>query len=274
MGRAISVTPNVARAMRVRHWAHFLLLPLASVGGAEPRTVATSLPRGVAIAFCVLAFGYLLNGVSDCGMDGSADKNALVGSARTHSSVHAILFALAAAALLLAFASPWPVTIATSICLASGVAYSIGPRLKRFPIVGTLLNVSNFAPLLWVGLATAEPAPGLWPLTAAFVGLLLQNQLLHEAADREEDARGRVITTVRAFGDRAAGGLAALLGTIVVLSASARFEGALFALAFVALFPLLLVFRGSDAKAMGAARRLHRFASLAAGGALFLSTQL
>ncbi len=269
--RATAVLPDVAGAMRMRHWAHFLLLPFASLCGGEPTTLAVSLPRGVAIAFSVLAFGYLLNGVSDRAMDRSVEKNALAGQLRPGVHVHAVLFALSATAVGLSLSAPWPVTLATAICLASGVVYSVGPRLKQYPVVGTLLNVTNFAPLLWVGLSAEEIPAGLGPLTLAFVGLLLQNQLIHEAADRDEDARGRVVTTVRAFGERASAIFAAGLGLVVASAPDGLVLSSLLGLVFVAGFPLALALRGRDARLMNRVRRLHRLASVAAGAAAFVA---
>jgi 4-hydroxybenzoate polyprenyltransferase len=209
-------------------------------------------------------------------MDRSVDKNALAGQPQPGMVVLALLFALPTCALGLAVVASWPVMLATSICLASGVVYSVGPRLKRFPVLGTLLNVTNFAPLLWVGLASAEIPVGLTSLTAAFVGLLLQNQLIHEAADREEDARGRVVTTVRAFGERTAAALSALLGLAVTFAAADALLAVAFAFAcvFVLGFPFVLAAKGADPLAMGRARHAHRLASLVAGGALFLAMQL
>jgi 4-hydroxybenzoate polyprenyltransferase len=170
--------------------------------------------------------------------------------------------------------APASARLATAICLASGVLYSVGPRLKRYPVLGTLSNVTNFAPLLWVGASSSGgTAPGLSPLAVAFVCLLLQNQLLHEAADRQEDVRARVCTTVLLVGERRAALVAAVLGAGLLAAArpAHAFAVALgpLAAAYVVFFPLVLAARGSDPTAMNRARMAHRACSVVTGGLLF-----
>src|SRR5262249_36816558 len=130
---------------------------------------------GALIALSALSFGYLLNGLSDRHMDASVEKNPLIGGDRapSHRLALGALFATAAG---LSLTGPWPVRAATAICLVSGVVYSVGPRLKRLPLLGTLANTTNFAPLLWVGIAGERAPDGMAPLTLAFTCLLLQNQ--------------------------------------------------------------------------------------------------
>jgi 4-hydroxybenzoate polyprenyltransferase len=263
---------------RVPHFAHFLLLPLA---GYDPRLplveTALSLGRGVLIAFSVLAFGYLLNSMSDRHMDASVEKNPLAGGEPSPSHRLA-LAALLTAALGLSLTGPWPVLAAAAICLGSGVVYSVGPRLKRIPVLGTLANTTNFAPLLWVGIAGSGAPSGMAKLTLAFTCLLLQNQLLHEAADRDEDRRGRVHTSVLVFGPRASAAAAALLGAGAALSAAGT--GALSGLAFGiapvfgAAFPLALARFGEDARAMARTRIVHRACCVVTGALIFVCLRL
>ena len=100
------------------------------------------------------------------------------------------LWVLALVAVGLAATGPWVTLAATLLARSSGIVYSVGPRLKRYPVVGTLTNATNFTPLLWVGLPASGATDGTMILTQAFLLLLLQNQLLHEAADRDDDLRG------------------------------------------------------------------------------------
>lgn len=258
---------------RLNHWAHFLFLPLAGYDPtANSRVNALALGRGVVIAFSALAFGYLLNGVSDRYMDGSAEKNPLVDDNQA-SSHTTILVVLAAISILASLLGPWPVTIATLVVILSGIVYSIGPRWKRLPIVGTLLNVTNFAPLLWVGSSTIQMAPNLWILTICFSVLLLQNQVLHEAADREDDHRGQILTTFRLLGARLSAGLLCVLGALLAFVASRIPSMTQLAwplgLAYAAVFPGILYFWGDGARAMKQARLAHRFACLIAGALIF-----
>jgi 4-hydroxybenzoate polyprenyltransferase len=260
--------------LRIRQWAHFLALPVA---GADPRAGALAacfgVARGVAIAGAVLGFGYLLNAVADRRMD--APRKNPFAAGRGLRPAWAAIAGLAAAALAAASTGPGWVLCATATCLASGAAYSVGPRLKRFPALGTLANATNFAPLLWVGLAR-DVAPTKLPwLTAVFVCLLLQNQLLHEAADCDEDRVGAVRTTVAAFGSTAAAGLAALLGCGAVVTMGAAGHAALgvaASLPCICLFPGALAWRGRDARWMARARVAHRACSLAIGALLFAAS--
>src|SRR5262249_19989840 len=156
--------------------------------------------------------------------------------------------------------------------------YSVGPRLKRIPVLGTLANTTNFAPLLWVGIAAPRAPLGMAPLTLAFTCLLLQNQLLHEAADRDEDRRGQIRTSVLVFGPRACAVAPALLGGGAALIAA--WPAALSWLPWVivpvfgAAFPLVLARHGDAASAMAGARRAHRLCSLVTGTLIFACLRL
>lgn len=261
---------RVAATIRLRHWAHFLLLPLAGRDAELPvHANVVSITRGVAIAFCLLAFGYVLNSLADRDMDLDADKRAAAALPPTHG--HAIVGALAVVALTLALTGPTMVSVATVACLICGTIYSVGPRLKTLPLVGTILNAGNFGPLLFVGLARDALPPALPVLAAAFVLLLGQNQLLHEAADADEDARGGVRTTFRRLGARGAAALALIAGGLLVPLLLARTPllavagGLVFGLAFPAAFVGL-----GERSAQAARLRLaHRIVALAFGAALY-----
>lgn len=210
--------------------------------------------------------------VADCHGDCSRRKNPLARAQRLAradlagiglAAVGAVL-----AALALGVASLWAVAVA----LAAGTVYSVGPRVKGIPVAGTAANALIFAPLLLLGQAAAGPASGLWLLVAVFVGLLLQNQLVHEQLDREEDRAAGARTTAVVLGRR---GLAAMVAGVTLLAAAgaALAPGpggprALGVAAVVAggLFAGLAAPSGPDRT-----RRGHRWFSLAAGLALFAS---
>ena len=262
--------------MRVRHWAHFLLLPLAGFDPFGPLVdEALSLARGSIIAVCVLAYGYLLNGLSDRALDRAASKNPFVGArgGGAHLALpYAALFILSLLALSLAWRGPLSVLIATLAALAAGTLYSVGPRLKVVPVIGTLMNVACFAPLLFVGLGRSGLAPALLSLAVCFVGLLVQNQLIHEAADAREDRAASVRTTFVTYGPRVAGWLA-FASAIVATAGAWSLLGALAALVimipFVPFFPYALATRGTDRDAMRRLRLTHRAAAAVAGALLY-----
>ncbi len=265
------------RGLRVRDWAHFVVLPLAAAPLRSPDAAAAiGLARGMGIAALLLAYGYLLNGLADRGLDRDPAKNPFSqASTKAIDALAALAFALALGALGLAAAGgPVPVA-AASTSIAAGWLYSAGPRLKRLPIVGTLLNVACFAPLLFVGAGrTLPPATAL--LTLAFTGLLLENQLLHEAADARDDAAAQVRTTFLALGARGAAALAAFAGTLPAAAIGLAWPGAIgacvagaTALVFVVVVPRALARHGADPRRMARARLLHRAAGVALGALLF-----
>lgn len=259
-----------ARRARIRHWLHFLALPAASWSMAPARwEMGLSVARGVATAFCVLSFGYLVNAFADRHMDDPAKR-----VAHDADDPRPVLTLLAIAALGLSSMGPPAALCATAICLLSGWVYSVGPRLKAYPVVGTLLNATNFAPLLLVGLSRADFPRHLTPLTISFVALLLQNQLLHEAADAAEDARGEVVTTARAVGPRATALFAAAVGAALpatIANGGHLIAAVVAAIAFVGVFPVVLARSGHDLAAMRRARQAHRVASMVAGALVFLA---
>jgi 4-hydroxybenzoate polyprenyltransferase len=261
------------RAVRAREWIHFTLLPFAAYEPSRGWGGIVALVRGVAIACLVLAYGYLLNAIADRTTD-RPGKNPLADGEPLDAK--AGVLCLAAAAAGLSALGPPVVCAATALSLASGAVYSVGPRVKRLPVVGTLANAASFAPLLWVGAASDHLMAWMPTVTCAFVCLLLQNQLLHEAADRAEDRAATVRTTVIWLGDRRAGLLASLPGAgllAVAMHAMGFAAAVMCALSFVVLFPLLLAFHGGDPRRMARTRRLHRVCALMTGAALVASVR-
>jgi 4-hydroxybenzoate polyprenyltransferase len=157
--------------------------------------------REIALAMCaatgLLGFAYSVNSVVDRGAD-APGKNPLAG--RENVGV-AVGVALAAASLGLLLCVALGSVVPCLVSLIAGTIYSAGPRLKRVPLAGTLLNAPIFAPLLFLARGAKSPSFAELSLLVVFVALLLQNQLLHERADAEEDARAGAITTGRLLGD-------------------------------------------------------------------------
>jgi 4-hydroxybenzoate polyprenyltransferase len=263
--RAGSHARGWLRLLRVREWAHFLLLPLAAFEPSRGIAGIFALARGFLIAGSVLGFGYLLNALADRKTD-RPGKNPLLETDVADAWVAVLLLGGIAAG-----ASAWGppvVRVATALCLASGAAYSVGPRIKQWPLLGTLANATNFAPLLWVASLGEPPSPWMTPLTAAFCCLLLESQLLHEAADRAEDQAAGVRTTVIFLGDGGAavlaGALGGMLGALIWRCADALVAAPLIVL-YAGVFPVALARRGLDSACMTRVRGAHRLSALAAG---------
>ncbi|MCG3172272.1 MAG: hypothetical protein GMKNLPBB_00420 [Myxococcota bacterium] len=231
--------------------------------------------RGAIISFCCLGFAYLINNWADRTLDSSAEKNLLAVRTVRAGAIRNALSIMAALALALAWNSPQPVFIATLISLTGGFLYSQRPRLKAFPVAGTLTNVAIFAPLLAMGLNRPRMPEGLWILTAIFSGLIVQNQLIHEGADEDDDRRGGARTTFVRFGHTATLwlGAAAALGSAL---AAARWNWLLaggIAAVSGAWIPWRFHRLRGDAGGLGRLRLQQRKWSLAAGAASFLCMQ-
>lgn len=261
--------------IRLRRWAHLLPLPLATYDPHGPRADALlAAARGIASAFAILAFGYLLNSIADRRMDLDVRKNPFIvpGAGEPRQS----LAGLVAVSLILAVFSPWPAQLATIACLTLGCVYSIGPRLKCLPIAGSLANVGGFTLLLFVGMRSTSLPPGFGYVVLAFAALLLQNQLIHEAADRVEDEAGGIRTTWLTLGPRwtalvvGLSGFGAAVAAACIVpplrsGAAAVVAGAAFGLAC----PLLLVRWGTEPSHAARLRVAHRWCALLFGAVLF-----
>ena len=261
------------RLYRVRDWLHFLPLPLATV---DPRPLGAALwdtGRGVATAAAILAFGYLLNSVADRMMDRDARKNPLIlpGAGEPRLALAALL----AAGVGLAALGPWPTRVAAALSLFFFSVYSAAPRIKSVPLLGSLANIGMFAPLLFLGLRDASLPPGLAALVVACGALVLETQLVHEAADSLEDRAGGVRTTWLTVGPRRAAALAAACGIVAAAGAASLGSDTALALAglaaglFGAAFPLQLARLGGDTARAARLRLSHRWCGLAFGAALF-----
>jgi hypothetical protein len=279
--------------LRARQWAHFVVLPLAAIDPAlleaSPREVALRAARGVTLAALSLAYAYGLNAISDRATDLDRAKNPLAGGA-CPPRVSALVVATAGAALVLAMASGRATLAAVALSLASSTVYSVGPRLKALPVVGTLLNAGIFAPLLCFAVADEAPR-AVVVLGVVFTAMLLQNQLLHESADAAEDAAARSLTTGRVVSAAAVPALVIALGGAGALACAAvapshafgwACAGALAATTaggLVSRAPGPTTCSGSrradDPAAQWRARRAaHRWVAFAAGAVLFATTFL
>lgn len=256
---------RIFAALRPIQWKHFLLLPLSALPAREipwsPEAAGSAL-YGVVIAAAALAWAYGVNSIVDRRMDSPGSKNVLAGDERMVLEIWIACFACLLVALLLAaILGPIPL-VAVLVSTAAGGLYSWGIRLKRFPVVGTLMNVPIFLPLLVVGvqgdLPTYIPALGF-----CFSLLLVSSQLLHEWDDREEDRKGGVRSTAQLLGERrlrmllpAIGALALLVLPLFLMPAK---EG-LLAGGAVLLANSLAVMLPSERR-----RAMHRKLGLAAG---------
>lgn len=260
----------VLKTVRCHGWLHFLPLPLLSAG-AWPFDVLPLL-LAVLSAAATLAFAYGLNDLRDGHLDTLRDSALRRRTGLGHKGWRITLAGAAVGALVCAAALNLRSTIAVAVSLGVGWAYSVGPRIKRFPVAGTVANVGIFAPLAFVGQGP-ENGVVFVAFLVSFSCLLLQNQLLHEVAHAEEDRREGVRTTTVKVGGRVSVfvsvgcGLAAA-APIVWLSFD-RADGRLLApAAFLAAFSLshaLVSPKAAVPLFAGRLRRLQRWVGLTLG---------
>lgn len=261
---------DLLRLYRVRQWVHILPLPLATFDTSVPTATALlAAARGMANLFAILAFGFLVNAISDRYVDRDARKNPLVVPGRNGYKLS--LIALPAVSVALAAFSPWPVQIATVCCLAVGCLYSVGPRLKTIPVVGTLANAAWYVPMLYLGMADSSLPAGFSVIATAFTALLLQNQLIHESGDRIEDEASGIHTTWLAFGPRWTAFLAAGAGAVAIVMTAASLGAFRYPVGtlFIGAFPLLLAWDGLTAERAARLRVVHRWCAVLFGAALY-----
>ncbi|MGZ3419690.1 MAG: UbiA family prenyltransferase [Polyangiales bacterium] len=252
-----------ARALRTRQWAHFAVLPLAGLHALSARE-APRIALAIVAASASLAYAYGLNACTDRGSDASADKNPLVGLSETPSSVRVMVAISAVLALVATIPLGLDAIKLMAASLIAGTAYSAGPRLKMWPVLGLMFNTAIFAPLL--GLLRFPSAV----IFAVFVALLVQSQLLHEAADAAEDAIAGARTTARMLGassTRAVVVLVVIPTVVVVLRSAPNLTVTLAAAVTMGASTIAALVEADPA----AARTFHRRVSIAGGALLFLA---
>ncbi|HSP99175.1 MAG TPA: UbiA family prenyltransferase, partial [Candidatus Dormibacteraeota bacterium] len=184
------------------------------------------------------------------------------------------LLVLLATAVVLAALGPWPVWLAVALSLFFFSVYSAAPRIKAVPILGSLANIGMFAPLLFLGLGDALVPHGLSGLVLACAALVLETQLVHEAADQHEDRGGGVRTTWLTVGPRHTALIAALCGVVAAAGAASLGGAAALGLAvaaaagFAVAVPVALTRPDTDAARAARLRLAMRWSGLAFGAGL------
>ncbi|HOU53433.1 MAG TPA: UbiA family prenyltransferase [Myxococcota bacterium] len=262
--------------MRVHHWWYFALLPMA----AFPRLLrwppeldsetAIRLPLAIGVALTALAHAYLVNAVSDRQMDRNPRKNALPPEGPLPVFVPWLAVILATSSVGMATMLGPLALSAALISIVAGTIYSLPPRLKSLPFLGLVGNALIFFPLLFLGFQHIEQiTPEIQAMGVVFLTLLTQNQLVHELADREEDAARGDRTTGRTLGTWGTAGALVVLGgsglvaVARVLPGQDRSWAAFCGLGCSTLLCCALLGHPS------LARRLHRVLALVVGALLF-----
>jgi 4-hydroxybenzoate polyprenyltransferase len=211
---------TIARRLRPQDWWHFLSLPLAGalLHGAPD---GWSLLWAELAAAGVLGHGFAYNTQRDQRLTSGAGWY-----------LGPLILALGTLPLL-----PWLGRLAVLALLALSLLYSGPPRLKRLPLLSTLLNALGFPLLLLLG--AARPTAAHLLLLGLLVPWIIAVQLIHELAHARADKAQRISTTALALGEkptRWAIGLFLLAGVPVAWAIRPLLGGAFLAYAlFVAL---------------------------------------
>ena len=196
------------RLYRFGDWFHFLPLPLAGWLADPGHPPVASLVGGVFAWGLGLAYASAINQAYDDRLDRPA-KNPVVEGLGRRQALALSLPPMIGTLAVLALWAPLGLLPGVLLILAATL-YSAPPRLKRFPVLGTLWNLLVGIPgFFFAGRPPLDELP-LRPLVGLFALLLLGSQLIHEAQDRDDDAAGDV-RTVATVGGRSGALLAAAL---------------------------------------------------------------
>ncbi len=264
------------KLLRPTDWLHFLFLPLMTISFAEFNGVClVSALIGAAI---YLAFAYGYNEYKDSGLY-KWNREAL----REYLGVGHVGIWLAWIVLIaLGLAVTGLCGASSQIAMLSGVIgsylYSGGPRLKRFPVIGTLANLWIFLPVALLGGQFSLVAAAPW-LLGVFSLLLIQNQLIHEATHRQEDRRDNIRTSVVVFGNEFARYGSASLGLCAAVcmagfgwihETSILFVPALILALFSGIYPFACLF--VEVSSLSRLRLLQRYVGVACGAVFWIGT--
>lgn len=263
--------------LRARQWSHFLLapaIPLVAELSSDPLAAARAYLPAAGVAALCLGYAYGLNAIADRHDDASASKNPLVRVAHVPPAIAASVVACAVAAVALAALLPAVRVQPAMLSVLWGSIYSVGPRLKRLPLLSTLTNCGIFTPLAFLT-GDGAHAPHFGLLVATFVTLQTQAQLIHEVADRDEDLNAAVRSTAVTWGGATTLGAARALGVVVAVGFLMSGPWTVTrGLAIVTVAAAALVLRGAMPADAARLRIRHRRLALFLAALLFASAVL
>jgi 4-hydroxybenzoate polyprenyltransferase len=198
------------RLYRVKDWIHFLPLPLAGWVADPDHPSVLALIGGVLGWGLGLAYTSAINQAYDDRLDRMwRSKNPVIaggeggeGFARRRA-IWLSIPPMIASLVVLALMAPMGL-VPGVVLIVAATLYSAPPRLKRFPVLGTLWNLLVGVPGFFFASRPSVGELPLRPLVGLFAVLLLGSQLIHEAQDRDDDAVGDVKTVATEGGRRTA----------------------------------------------------------------------
>lgn len=199
------------RLYRVKDWIHFLPLPLAGWAADPHHPGVVALIGGVIGWGLGLAYASSINQAFDDRLDRMwRAKNPVGEGFDRRQAIVLSIPPLVASLVVLAALSPLGF-LPGVVLIVAATLYSAPPRLKRFPVLGTLWNLLVGVPGFFYASRPSVGELPLRPLVGLFTVLLLGSQLIHEAQDRDDDVAGEVRTVATEGGRRTALVAASLL---------------------------------------------------------------
>ena len=192
------------RLYRVKDWVHFLPLPLAGWVADPDHPSVTALVGGVLGWGLGLAYASSINQAFDDRLDRMwRAKNPVGAGFERRQAILLSIPPFVASLGVLALLAPMGLLPGAALLVAATL-YSAPPRLKRFPVLGTLWNLLVGVPGFFFASRPSVGELPLRPLVGLFAALLLGSQLIHEAQDRDDDVVGEVRTVATEGGRRTA----------------------------------------------------------------------
>jgi 4-hydroxybenzoate polyprenyltransferase len=155
--------------------------------------------------------------------------------------------------------------------------YTAGPRLKRVPVLGSLVQLAIYLPLMVIGMYRELNVMQI-EIMAIFSILLLQNQLLRECSERDSDKTDGNVTTVVRFGVGFAEISTAVMGSaasvLLLVLGSSKMKYEILAVGIVLLSFTLYSLAGRGMNEVYSARMLwivHRFVAVVIGAVVWFN---
>ena len=195
------------RLYRVKDWIHFLPLPLAGWVADPHHPSVVALVGGVLGWGLGLAYTSAINQAYDDRLDRMWRAKNPVGEGgggfARRQAIALSIPPMIASLVVLAVMAPMGF-LPGVVLIVAATLYSAPPRLKRFPVLGTLWNLLVGVPGFFFASRPSVGELPLRPLVGLFAVLLLGSQLIHEAQDRDDDVVGDVKTVATEGGRRTA----------------------------------------------------------------------
>ncbi|MBN2143969.1 MAG: UbiA prenyltransferase family protein [Candidatus Aureabacteria bacterium] len=203
MMTSVSLIPNLLSFYRVKDWIHFLGIPLLCHCKFKELNYPQLflLVSGCALYLC---FAFSINNWTDRFIDiNHQNKNPFFNEIKSEKACHLFLIFLP---VFPSFCSGLVISVSHFIILLFlflfAFLYSVPPfRMKRFPIIGSAMNIFLFSPMVFLGVKNVVSYwKAAFPIALMVSFIIIIMQLYHEIEDTEDDKMAQILTTPVKFG--------------------------------------------------------------------------